>query len=80
MNLLRMNKESERFASEYNETQEILADRYEQEMNKAVSNIMYEVDKADSPYLGKDLAPIIDESLTIVDVSEGRNYYVEEST
>lgn len=68
MNQLRMNKESDKFATEYNEISEILADRYEQEMREAVSNIKYELDKAELPYLRLDLAPIIDESLATVDL------------
>lgn len=67
-----MKEESKRIASEQQEYIAIVSDRYEQEMKEAVSNIKYEVDKAESPYLGKDLAPIIDESLAIVDVSEGQ--------
>ena len=70
MNQLKMTEESEQFAIEYNETQKILEDKYEQEMRKAVSNIRREVNKAESLCLGWDLAPIIDESLAIVDVSE----------
>ena len=68
MNQLRMNKESDKFATEYNEISEILADRYEQEMREVVSNIKYELDKVELPYLGLDLAPIIDESLATVDL------------
>lgn len=67
-NFSQMEEDSKRFASIYSEFQEILADRYQQEMTKAAQNIMYEVEKADSPYLGKDLAPIIDNSLVIVDI------------
>lgn len=54
MNQLRMTEESDKFTSEYNKTQEILAYRYEQEIRKAISNIREEVDKAESPYLGEN--------------------------
>lgn len=70
INYYQMEKESEQFASEQREYIEIVSDRYEQEMIKAVNNIKYELNKSESPYLGTDLTPIIDESLAIVDVSE----------
>ena len=70
MSYLKLNQESEQFASEYSQLQEILADRYQQEMTKAIRNIKEEVNNAESPYLGLDLAPIIHDSLTIVDISK----------
>lgn len=69
-NYLAMEEESQRIAFEQLEYTAIISDRYEQEMKKAVSNIKYEMEKAESPYLGLDLAPIINESLAIVDVSK----------
>ena len=67
-NYLSMEEESKRIALEHEEYLAILTDKYEQEMKGAVSNIRYELDKAESPYLGLDLAPIIDESLATIDL------------
>lgn len=65
-----MTKESEQFASEYDEFQKIFEDEYQVEMIRATQNIKKEVDKADTPYLGTDVTPIIDESLATIDLSE----------
>ena len=67
-NYLSMEEESKRIALEHEEYLAILTDKYEQDMKEAVSNIKHELDKAESPYLGLDLAPIIDESLATIDL------------
>lgn len=53
-NFYQMEEDSERFATIYSESQEILADKYQQEMTKATQNIKNELEKAELPYLGKD--------------------------
>lgn len=61
----KMCRESEQFASEYTQSQEILADRYQQEMSLATHNIKEGVDKSISPYLGETLS----EPLTTIDLA-----------
>ena len=67
-----MEEESKKVATEQQEYIAIISDRYQQEMKKVASNIKYEVENAESPYLGLDLAPVIDESLATIDLSEER--------
>ena len=67
-NYLSMEEESKRIALEHEEYLAIFTDKYEQDIKEVVSNIKHELDKADLPYLGLDLAPIIDESLATIDL------------
>ena len=59
-----MEKDSKIFAAIYLESQEILADRYQQEVTKATQNIKEEVEKSELPYLGKD------STITIIDLEK----------
>ena len=45
-----------------------LINTIEQDIKEVVSNIKHELDKADLPYLGLDLAPNINESLATIDL------------
>lgn len=67
-NYLLMEEESKRIALKHEEYLAIFTDKYEQDMRRIVSNIKHELDNADLPYLGLDLAPNINESLATIDL------------